>query len=486
MAGLVKLDDRSLARRVAQEFRPGQVIALGPGLPTLVPQVVPDTAGVLFLADSGALGYRASALDQERSGPEPSGPNTSVPEAVDSSGQAVTLLPGGTLLSLVDAAALVRGRNAGLAVVQPAQVSAAGDFSHWTTAATPGLSAPGSAVDLAAGVGRVVAMMSHTALDGSPNIVARCTHPVDGLGCVVTVITDVAVMTVSDGGLVLTEVAPGWRADDVAAITGAPLEISNDLREMTFDPPSLTAPNKVYPDGLSAVRDLPNGATVMIDGFAGPGGMPQYLLVALRDHGARDLTMISNTAGIARVVGFGTPPGLEAIDHSILVDNKQIRKAIASYPVSPSASRPSSFELAFQRGEVEVEVVPQGTLAERIRAGGAGVAAFYTPTGVGTLLAEGKETRMIDGREYILEEALRADFCLIRGYKADTLGNVVYKGTSRNFNSVMAPAARVTVVEVDEIVAPGELSPEEIVTPGVYINRVVRRPDGFSAYEQIE
>ena len=224
----------------------------------------------------------------------------------------------------------------------------------------------------------------------------------------------------------------------------------------------------------------------MIDGFARPGGMPQYLLVALRDHGARDLTMISNTAGIARVVGFGTPPGLEAIDHSILVDNKQIRKAIASYPVSPSASRPSSFELAFQRGEVEVEVVPQGTLAERIRAGGAGVAAFYTPTGVGTLLAEGKETRMIDGREYILEEALRADFCLIRGYKADTLGNVVYKGTSRNFNSVMAPAARVTVVEVDEIVAPGELTPEEIVTPGVYINRVVRRPDGFSAYEQIE
>ena len=135
--------------------------------------------------------------------------------------------------------------------------------------------------------------------------------------------------------------------------------------------------------------------------------------------------------------------------------------------------------------EVEVEVVPQGTLAERIRAGGAGVAAFYTPTGVGTLLAEGKETRMIDGKEYILEEALRADFCLIRGYKADTLGNVVYKGTSRNFNSVMAPAARITVVEVDEIVAPGELTPEEIVTPGVYINRVVRRPDGFSGYDQI-
>jgi len=479
VAGLAKLDDRALARRVARELRPGELIALGPGLPTLVPQEVfrnvPGAAGVLFLADSGALGYRASA----------SGPEATAPEVVDSSGRAVTLLPGGAVLSLVDAAALVRGGNADLAVVQPAQVSAAGDFTHWTTAATSGVFAPASAVDLAAGAGRVVAMMSHTNDEGTPNIVSKCTYPVDGLGCVALVVTDVAVMRVSDGGLVLAEVAPGWRTDDVAAITGAPLAVSPDVREMTFDLPNLEAPNKVYPDGLEAVRDLPNGATVMIDGFAGPGGMPHYLLVALREHGARDLTMISNTAGIARVVGFGTPPGLQAIDHSILVDNKQVKKAIASYPVSPSASRPSSFELAFQRGEVELEVVPQGTLAERIRAGGAGVAAFYSPTGAGTLLAEGKETRIIDGREYILEEALRADFCLIRGHKADTLGNVVYKGTSRNFNAVMAPAARVTVVEVDEIVAPGELAPEQIVTPGVYINRVVRRPENFSPYEQI-
>ena len=473
MAGLVKLDDRALARRVAQELRPGEVIALGPGLPTLVAQEVPDAAGMLFLADSGALGYRDSGSGQEA-------PASVV---VDSSGRAVTLLPGGAMLTMVDAAALMRGGHAALAVVQPAQVSAAGDFTHWTTAATSGVSAPASALDLAAC--RVVAMMSHTNVESTPNIVSKCTYPVDGLGCVALVVTDVAVLRVGDGRLVLAEVAPGWRADDVAAITGAPLAVASDLREMTFDLPGLEAPKKVYADGLGAVRDLPNGATVMIDGFAGPGGMPHYLLVALRDHGARDLTMISNTAGIARVVGFGTPPGLQAIDHSILVDNKQVKKAIASYPVSPSASRPSSFELAFQRGEVELEVVPQGTLAERIRAGGAGVAAFYTPTAVGTLLAEGKETRIIDGREYVLEEALRADFCLIRGHKADTLGNVVYKGTSRNFNAVMAPAARVTVVEVDEIVAPGELSPEEIVTPGVYINRVVRRPESFSAYEQI-
>ena len=132
---------------------------------------------------------------------------------------------------------------------------------------------------------------------------------------------------------------------------------------------------------------------------------------------------------------------------------------------------------------MEIEVVPQGTLAERIRAAGAGVAAFYTPTGVGTLLTEGKETRVIGGKEYVLEPALRADYCLIRGYKADTLGNVIYKGTSRNFNAVMAPAARTTIIEVDEIVAPGELDPEAVVTPGVFIDRVVQRPADFSPYE---
>jgi 3-oxoacid CoA-transferase A subunit len=132
---------------------------------------------------------------------------------------------------------------------------------------------------------------------------------------------------------------------------------------------------------------------------------------------------------------------------------------------------------------VELELVPQGTLAERLRAGGAGVAAFYTPTGVGTLLSEGKEVRVLNGREQVLETGLRADFCVIRAHKADTLGNVVYKGTSRNFNPVMATAAGVTIVEVDEIVEPGELGPEEIVTPGVYVQRIVRRPPSFSPYE---
>ena len=130
-----------------------------------------------------------------------------------------------------------------------------------------------------------------------------------------------------------------------------------------------------------------------------------------------------------------------------------------------------------------MELVPQGTLAERLRSGGAGIAAFYTPTGVGTLIAEGKESRIINGKEYILEKGLRADFCIIRGYKADKLGNVIYKGTSRNFNPVMAPAADITIVEVDEVVEVGDLGPDEIVTPGVYIDRIVIRPTDFSPYE---
>ncbi|MQG09967.1 MAG: CoA transferase subunit A [SAR202 cluster bacterium] len=248
---------------------------------------------------------------------------------------------------------------------------------------------------------------------------------------------------------------------------------------MTFQAPTLEPPNKVYSSAMEALKDVPEGSTINIDGFAGPGGMAHYLMVGLRDVGVKGLQLISNTAGVARVSAFGAP---NVIDHSILVENNQVAKATASYPVSPSASRPSVFEEAFNRRETELEVVPQGTLAEKLRCGGAGVAAFYTPTGAGTLLADGKEARNIGGKEYILETGLRADFCIIRGHKADTLGNVVYKGTSRNFNPVMATTARITVVEVDEIVEPGQLGPEEIITPGLYIDRIVLRPPDFSAY----
>ena len=230
--------------------------------------------------------------------------------------------------------------------------------------------------------------------------------------------------------------------------------------------------DKVAKSFDEAVSDIPDGAMLMIDGFAGPGGTPQNLIRALRDHGARGLTIVSNTAGLASVIGFGTIPGTRPIDIGVLIDNEQVKKVIASYPVSPSPSRPTSFERAYREGKVDLEVVPQGTLAERIRAGGAGIPAFYTPTSVGTLLAEGKETRVFDGREYVMEMGITADFALLRAHVADTLGNVTYRGTSRNFNAVMATAARVTVLEVDEIVEPGALDANSIHTPGIYVKRI--------------
>ncbi len=232
--------------------------------------------------------------------------------------------------------------------------------------------------------------------------------------------------------------------------------------------------SKVFDSFAGAVADIPDGAVLMIDGFAGPGGTPQNLIRALKDHGARELTIISNTAGLASVTGFGTIPGDRPTDIGVLVDNEQVRKVIASFPVSPSPSRPTSFERAYREGRVELEVVPQGTLAERIRAGGAGIPAFYTPTGIGTQLAEGKESRWFGDREYLLQLALEADFALLRAYKSDTLGNIVYRGTSQNFNGVMATAARTTIVEVDEIVEPAALDPGSIDTPGIYVKRIVR------------
>lgn len=230
--------------------------------------------------------------------------------------------------------------------------------------------------------------------------------------------------------------------------------------------------DKVISSFAKAVVDIPDGAVIMMDGFGGPGGMPQHLILALREHGVKELTIISNTAGLP---GFGMTTRDSALTHNILVENGQISKIVASFPVSASPSRPNAFELAYRKGKIELELVPQGTLAERIRAGGAGIAAFYTPTGAGTPVAQQKETRIIDGREYVLEYALKADYAFIRAQKADRLGNLVYKGTSRNFNAAMATAASVTIAEVDEIVEPGGLDPEVVITPGIYVNRIVQR-----------
>ena len=440
-----KLTSETMARRAAGFIAPGDVAAVDTGLPSLIPGVTQPELGAWFLRNNGMLND----------------------------------LP----LSLADAAAVTRGGYVNLALVNAAEVDAAGSFAGSVSAANLNGHPPGNAVDLASGSGRVIAMVPHTDEQGRPNIVAALTSPADGLRCVNAIITDIAVIQVNGGGLTLSEVAPGWSGDDVRAQTDADLSISPALREMDFSLSASAPPSKVYPDGPSAIADVPDGATVFIDGFGGPGGMAHYLLISLRDRGSRDLTIVSNTAGIARVVSFGTPPGRTAIDHSVLIENGQVAKAIASFPVSPSVSRPSEFELAYRRGEVDLELVPQGTLAERLRAGGAGIHAFYTPTGAGTLIAEGKESRNIDGRDYILEYGLRADFAIIRAHKADTNGNLVYRGTSRNFNAVMAPAARVTVVEVDEIVEAGQLDPEEVVTPGVFVQRIVKRPDEFTGYE---
>ena len=236
----------------------------------------------------------------------------------------------------------------------------------------------------------------------------------------------------------------------------------------------LMAIDKVAASLQEAVGDIPNGATVMIGGFGGPGGMPQQLILALRDHGAMGLTIVTNSAGLP---GFGAKKGSPApINTGALFANHQVKKVIASFPVPRSVSVISDFQRAWQAGEVELEVVPQGTLAERIRAGGAGIPAFYTPTGVGTLLSDGKEVREFEGRAYVLERALKADFALISAATGDRMGNLAYRGSSQNFNPVMAMAATVTIAQVDVLRQPGELEPESIVTPGVFVQRVVERP----------
>ena len=234
--------------------------------------------------------------------------------------------------------------------------------------------------------------------------------------------------------------------------------------------------DKVYPDAASAVSDVPDGATVFIGGFSSIGGHPGHLILALRDQGARDLTVVSNGTGLGDVsASAGRPSGIA--DMAALVENEQVKKGIASFPVSPSPSNPSPFELLLAEGKVECEALPQGTMTERMRIAAAGLGGFYTRVGVGTVMEEGKEKRIFDGEEYILEPPLSGDFALVHAYKADRLGNLVYKGTSRNFNPIMAAAARITIVEAEELVEIGELDPEEVVTPGVYVQRIVHIPE---------
>jgi 3-oxoacid CoA-transferase subunit A len=220
---------------------------------------------------------------------------------------------------------------------------------------------------------------------------------------------------------------------------------------------SKTSGSKVYPDALSALRDvLRDGMTVMSGGF-GACGVPENLIAAVRDLGVRGLTVVSNNAGLD---GFGL---------GILLQTHQIAKMISSY-----VGENKEFERQYLAGELQLEFNPQGTLAERIRAGGAGIYGFYTRTGAGTLVAEGKETRVVDGETYILETGLVADVSLVKAWRGDTEGNLVYRKTARNFNPPMATAGRITIAEVEELVEPGTLDPDSIHTPGIYVQRIIR------------
>ena len=207
----------------------------------------------------------------------------------------------------------------------------------------------------------------------------------------------------------------------------------------------------------AAVADIPDGATVMIGGF-GTAGMPSQLIDALIEQGARDLTIVNNNAGNGEV-------GLAA-----LLKKKRVRKIICSFPRQTDSY---VFDSLYHAGEIELELVPQGNLAERIRAAGAGIGAFFTPTAYGTPLAEGKETRIINGRGYVLEYPISADFALVKAEKGDRWGNLVYRKTARNFGPIMASAAKCTVVQVREVVELGAIDPEVVVTPGIFVQRVV-------------
>ena len=214
--------------------------------------------------------------------------------------------------------------------------------------------------------------------------------------------------------------------------------------------------NKVLRSAEEAVALIPDGATVMCGGF-GLCGLPENLIKALHDRGTRNLTIISNN------------PGVDDFGVGMLVRNRQVKKIFASY-----VGENKEFERQATDGDIDYTLVPQGTFAERIRAAGAGIGGFFTPTGFGTIVADGKETRVIDGRNYVLEMPLHAEFALVKAYKADTKGNLIYRKTARNFNPVMATAAAVTLAEVEEIVEPGQLDPDAIVTPGIYVAHILK------------
>lgn len=212
--------------------------------------------------------------------------------------------------------------------------------------------------------------------------------------------------------------------------------------------------NKLVQSAADAVRDIPDGAVLALGGF-GLCGIPENCIAALVEKGVKNLTCISNNAGVD---GFGI---------GLMLEKRQVKKMISSY-----VGENQLFEQMVLSGELELELTPQGTLAEKLRAGGAGIPAFYTPTGVGTIIADGKETREFDGRKYVLERSLFADFAIVKAWKGDTMGNLVFRGTARNFNPMIATASYKTIAEVEHLVPAGELDPDQIHVPGIYVKRI--------------
>jgi 3-oxoacid CoA-transferase subunit A len=220
--------------------------------------------------------------------------------------------------------------------------------------------------------------------------------------------------------------------------------------------------NKVFASADEAIADIPDNVTILMGGF-GLCGIPENLIAALHRKGTKGITLVSNNAGVD---DFGA---------GVLLPTRQIRKVIGSY-----VGENKEFERQFLSGELEVELVPQGTLAERIRAGGAGIGGFFTRTGYGTIVADGKETRIIDGHGYVLEQPITGEFAFVKAWKGDRLGNLVYRRTARNFNPMVATAGRITIAEVEELVEPGELDPDLIHTPGIFVQRILQG----TAYEK--
>jgi 3-oxoacid CoA-transferase subunit A len=225
--------------------------------------------------------------------------------------------------------------------------------------------------------------------------------------------------------------------------------------------------NKVYPDATAALDGLLSDGMMLMSGGFGLCGIPEALIEAVAKSGVKDLTVVSNNAGV------------DGIGLGVMLETRQITKMISSY-----VGENRLFAKQFLDGDLTVEFNPQGTLAERVRAGGAGIPAFYTKTGVGTSVAEGKEVREFDGDEYVMERGLFADVAIVHAWKGDTEGNLIYRKTARNFNPMMATAAKITVAEVEELVQPGELDPDQIMTPGIYVNRIIHFPNASKHIEQ--